>query len=120
MRDFVADDHQTDSLAVEGLLLRPTDPAGDVHEVVEEALVEVGPLRDLGTRDDHGVAVGERGDVEEGHTFVVLVDEGARDLAVDDLREDGGHGAVLLRRWRRRCGPRSRSHGSPCVRPVGH
>src|SRR5699024_12378141 len=54
------------------------------------------PVGDARRGPDHDMAIGHRGDVEEGDALVSGVDEGAGNLAVDDLREQGGHGGVLL------------------------
>ena len=50
---------------------------------------------DLAARDHENVASGQRADVEEGDTDVVLAHEAARDLAVDDAGEDGGHVGIV-------------------------
>src|SRR5690625_7147473 len=96
MRNLIADDEQSDALAVEGLFLGLSDPSGHRHELVEHLLVRVAPVGDLLPRYDYDMAFGHRGDVEEGDALVIGVDEGAGNLAVDDLGEQGGHGGVLL------------------------
>ena len=96
VRDLIALDHHADALTVEGLLLSTSHLATDGHEMVQQVLVRVDPVRDLFPGYDHGVALGHRRHIEECNAQVVLVDESARNLSVDDLGEDGGHVSFLL------------------------
>jgi hypothetical protein len=56
---------------------------------------QIGPLLDLGDRDDQGVAGSQRVDREEGHARVVTPHKGAGKIASDDAREDGGHHGIV-------------------------
>ena len=67
------------------------DQLGDGHDPAEHRRVDVLPLIDLGSRHHQRVSLGHRLDGQEGDDLVVLVDEPARQFAVDDPGEDSGH-----------------------------
>ena len=58
---------------------------------VRQAGRKVDPVIDFGDGDHEYMTMCEGTDVEEGDTEVVSVNEDARNLAVDDACEDGGH-----------------------------
>ena len=96
MGHLVADDEHSDPLAAERLLLRAPDPSAHGGEMGEQLLIGVDPMGDLLPRDDHDVTFGHRCHIEYGDADIVLVDEGAGNLSVDDLREQSGHVSFLL------------------------
>ena len=84
------DDHAR-ALGVERLAHRFADQLGDLHDSAEGSGVHVLPLIDLLARDDERVPMRHGLDRQERHDVVVLVDEPAWQIPVDDLGEDGSH-----------------------------
>ena len=66
-------------------------PTFELPEGQMELGVGIHPVRHLLPGQHQGVSVGQGGDREEGDDVVVLPDEAARNLAVDDLGEQGTH-----------------------------
>ena len=74
------------------------DQLRDRHDPVERGGVDVLPLVDFFARHDQRVTLRHRLDGEERDDLVVLVDEPARQFAVDDLGEHGRHAVEHARR----------------------
>ena len=91
VRDLEARDHQRHARRRPGVADHGADGARDRHDVLEQAVRGVEPLVDLLPRHHQHVSGPQGVDREEGDHPVVRPDETPRQLAVDDLREDGGH-----------------------------
>ena len=65
----------------------PPDALGDHHQVGRQVLRQVDPVVVLLARDHERVALRERVDRQEADAALVLPDETAGDLPLDDLRE---------------------------------
>ena len=91
MRHFQAEDQQRDPRGVERGLLRLADELRHHHAVLRDGEIEVEPVVGLDPRHHQRVTGIERVDREERHDEVVTPHERARELALDDAGEDGGH-----------------------------
>src|SRR5699024_3000665 len=74
--------------------LDPADGLGHGHQVGDQRGIGLGPLVHLRPGHHQGVALGERADRQERHAGLVLPDEAAGQVTVDDAGEDGAHGVV--------------------------
>ena len=95
VRHFETGDHEADALGRQQLALRLPDALGNGHQMGRRVGRKVGPVIDLGSRNNEHMARRERPDVHEGDAHVVLPDETAGNLAVDDAGEDGGHVRIV-------------------------
>jgi hypothetical protein len=93
VRHLFANDHDAHSRGIPLELLRFADVLRDLKEVRGELRVHVDPVVDFGAGHNECVARRHRRDRKERDGTVVLPDETAGQLAVDDATENGGHGS---------------------------
>jgi len=97
VRDFETGNHQPHPRGAEHGLLGTPDRVGHGHDVRGMFDWQVCPLIDLHARNHQSVAGGQRTNIEERDTDVVLPQHSAWDLPFDDSREDGWHDPTLGR-----------------------
>ena len=91
VRHLKADDGHTHTLARDGTFNLFRHIARKNVDATQQALVQVEEIIDFRFRDNQGVAVGERLNIEKGEKLLVFGDAVARDITGDYFAEDGGH-----------------------------